>query len=410
MGNAVLGCLLSWLVLAKRTRAMTHKMQVSTMPEFFEARYADKGLKIFSAIVIFIFLAPYTASVYMGLSYLFESVFHIPYIYCMLIMAVLTAFYLVLGGYMATVWTDFIQGIIMIVGVVLMVYFIMKNDVVGGLMNGIRRLGEIPQDGAVLTSWFGGENWFSLLSLIFLTSIGTWGLPQMIHKFYTIKDDRSVKEAAVISTVFALLIGCSAYFAGAFGRLFLNNQLPEGGYDAIMPALLNSALPEVMMGVIIVLILSASMSTLSALVITSSSSISIDLVKGHFAPGMSDKDTVGLMRVLCVIFVGISFIIAAFKPKEIITLMSFSWGTVAGTFLGPYLWGLYSKKITRIGAWSGMIAGFSASIIPAVVSGFDQSLAPVFGMCAMIVSLIVTPVVSYYTPKYEEKFIYYSLR
>lgn len=385
---------------------MTHRLNAKTMPEFFEGRYGDKGMKIFCAIVIFIFLTPYAASVYMGLSYLFNAVFPaVPYIWWMVIMAILTALYLSLGGYMATVLTDFIQGIIMIVGIVLVIYFVMTHEVVGGLQNGLDSLRDVPETGGDLTSWFGGKNWFDLLSLVVLTSLGTWGLPQMIHKFYTVKEGRSIKEAAVISTLFAMLIGGGAYFIGAFGRLFLNNQVPAEGFDAIMPMMLNSALPAVMMGILLVLILSASMSTLSSVVMTSSSSLTIDLIKGHFAPNMSERDTVGLMRILCVVFVALSFAIAAFKPKEIITLMSFSWGTVAGTFIGPYVWGLYSKKVTRLGAWSGMLLGFLTSIIPAIVSGFNAKYAPAFGMFAMIVSLVITPLVSIYTPKYSSEFV-----
>lgn len=406
IANAVIGCLVSWFVLAKRTRRMTHRLNAKTMPEFFEGRYGDKGMKIFCAIVIFIFLTPYAASVYMGLSYLFNAVFPaVPYIWWMVIMAILTALYLSLGGYMATVLTDFIQGIIMIVGIVLVIYFVMTHEVVGGLRNGLDSLRAVPETGGDLISWFGGKNWFDLLSLVVLTSLGTWGLPQMIHKFYTVKEGRSIKEAAVISTLFAMLIGGGAYFIGAFGRLFLNNQVPAEGFDAIMPLMLNSALPTVMMGILLVLILSASMSTLSSVVMTSSSSLTIDLIKGHFAPNMSDRDTVGLMRILCVVFVALSFAIAAFKPKEIITLMSFSWGTVAGTFIGPYVWGLYSKKVTRLGAWSGMLLGFLTSIIPAIVSGFNAKYAPAFGMFAMIVSLVITPLVSIYTPKYSSEFV-----
>ena len=406
IANAVIGCLVSWFVLAKRTRRMTHRLNAKTMPEFFEGRYGDKGMKIFCAIVIFIFLTPYAASVYMGLSYLFNAVFPaVPYIWWMVIMAILTALYLSLGGYMATVLTDFIQGIIMIVGIVLVIYFVMTHEVVGGLQNGLDSLRDVPETGGDLTSWFGGKNWFDLLSLVVLTSLGTWGLPQMIHKFYTVKEGRSIKEAAVISTLFAMLIGGGAYFIGAFGRLFLNNQVPAEGFDAIMPMMLNSALPAVMMGILLVLILSASMSTLSSVVMTSSSSLTIDLIKGHFAPNMSERDTVGLMRILCVVFVALSFAIAAFKPKEIITLMSFSWGTVAGTFIGPYVWGLYSKKVTRLGAWSGMLLGFLTSIIPAIVSGFNAKYAPAFGMFAMIVSLVITPLVSIYTPKYSSEFV-----
>lgn len=406
IANALIGCLVSWLVLAKRTRMMTHKLDAKTMPEFFESRYQDKRMKIFCAIIIFIFLTPYAASVYMGLSYLFSAVFpRVPYIWWMVIMATLTALYLTLGGYMATVLTDFIQGLIMIVGIVLVVYFVMTNPVVDGLKNGLRQLGQIPDVGSDLTHPFGGRNWFDLLSLSVLTSLGTWGLPQMVHKFYTVKAGNSIRQAAIISTLFALLIGGAAYFIGAFGRLFLQNQVPAEGFDAVMPQMLNMALPSVMMGVVLVLILSASMSTLSSVVMTSSSSLTIDLVKGHFAPNMSDRDTVGLMRILCVVFVGLSFAIAAFKPKEIITLMSFSWGTVAGTFIGPYVWGLYDKKVTKIGAWSGMICGFLTSIVPAVVSGFNAQFAPTFGMLAMFVSLLITPIVSRYTPGYDTEFI-----
>lgn len=406
IGNAIIGCLLSWLILAKKTRTITHKLGSRTMPEFFGSRYNDNAMKVFCAIVIFVFLTPYAASVYMGLSYLFAAVFPaVDYIWWMIIMAVLTALYLSLGGYVATVLTDFVQGIIMIIGIVLVVYFVITNDVVGGLKNGISQLAATPDVGQDLVSPFGGRNWFSLLSLIILTSFGTWGLPQMVHKFYTIRDDKAIKSAAVISTLFALLIGGSAYFIGSFGRLFLGNEIPAEGFDAVMPMMLNTALPNIMMGVLLVLILSASMSTLASVVMTSSSSITIDLVKGRYAPDMSEKDTVGLMRILCVVFVGLSFAIAAFKPKEIITLMSFSWGTLAGTFLGPYLWGIYSKKITRIGAWSGMALGFLTSIVPAVVSGFNAQYAPTFGMLAMIVSVIVTPLVSRYTPKYSSEFI-----
>ena len=211
---------------------MTHKLGSRTMPEFFGSRYNDNGMKIFCALIIFVFLTPYAASVYMGLSYLFSAVFPaVDYIWWMVIMAVLTALYLSLGGYVATVLTDFVQGIIMIIGIVFVVYFVLSSDVVDGLKNGLQSLSQIPKDGSNLTSPFGGQNWFNLLSLLVLTSLGTWGLPQMVHKFYTIKDNKSIKQAAVISTLFALLIGGSAYFIGAFARLFLGNQVPAEGFE-----------------------------------------------------------------------------------------------------------------------------------------------------------------------------------
>jgi SSS family solute:Na+ symporter/sodium/proline symporter len=227
IGNAIIGSLLAWLVLAGRTRKMTHDLNASTMPEFFEKRYDSKAMKIVTALIIFIFLVPYSASVYQGLGYLFERTFGVPFIYCMAAMAILTGAYLLLGGYVATALNDFVQGIIMLIGVGFMIYFIISNPAVGGIGNGLKKLYEIPNDGPGLVSIFSAHP-LNLLGLIILTSLGSWGLPQMVHKFYTIKDDDAVKMGTVISTVFALIIAGGAYFVGGFGRLFLNNTMPLG--------------------------------------------------------------------------------------------------------------------------------------------------------------------------------------
>ncbi|MGE4284183.1 MAG: sodium:solute symporter [Clostridia bacterium] len=402
IGNAILGSLLAWIVLAKKTREMTHRLDASTMPEFFEKRYDSKAIKVFSALIIFIFLVPYSASVYAGLSYLFTSIFGIDYVYCMLFMAILTAIYLVLGGYVATVMTDFVQGIVMIVGVILMIFYVISHPAVGGLSEGISRLSQIPNEGAQLVSVFGGPNWLNLLSLVVLTSLGSWGLPQMVHKFYAIKDEKSISKATIISTCFAILIGCGAYLVGGFGRLFLNNQVPMvngvRNFDMIMPELLKIALPEVMISIILLLILSASMSTLASIVLTSSSAIAIDLVQGYMFPNIKKEKVMLLMRILCLVFIVFSFIVA-YRPNAILVLMSFSWGTVAGSFIGPFLFGLYWKGTTKLGAWAGMLGGFSTSIILALISNMDAGKAPLFGMIAMLVSIVTVPAVSVITPK-----------
>lgn len=405
IGNAVLGSLLAWLVLAKRTRKMTHELNATTMPEFFEKRYGSKAMKIFTAMIIFIFLVPYSASVYQGLSYLFEKALGIPFIYCMLVMAILTGIYIMLGGYVATALNDFIQGLIMIVGVVFMIYYIVSNPAVGGLVEGIDKLSKLPESNGNLVKIFGGQP-INLLALVILTSFGTWGLPQMIHKFYTIKDEKSIKRATIISTLFALLISGGAYFVGAFGRLFLNNTPPmvngKANFDLVMPLMLGKAVPEALMGVIIVLVLSASMSTLASLVLISSSAISLDLIKGILFPDMKKERVMILMRTLCAIFVALSFIVAI-TPNAILTLMSFSWGTIAGAFLAPFLYGLYWKGTTKAGAWAGFIAGFGTSIIGTLKYGMNAQYAPNIGAVAMIVSLIAVPLVSFVTAKLPEK-------
>ena len=250
VGNAVLGCFLAWQLLAKRTRTMTHNLSSKTMPEFFESRYDSSAIKIFSAIIIFVFLVPYSAAVYKGLGSMFTAIFpNVSTNVWMLVIAVLTAVYLALGGYVATAYTDFVQGIIMIVGVFAMVIAIVNNDAVGGFGSFMENLRNIPDNGdgitgAQITSFFGGSSFKFLCVNIMLTSFGTWGLPQMVSKYYAIKDIKSIKQAKYISTAFALVIGCGAYFIGSLSRLVLNNKLPEGGVDSVIPATLLTALGD----------------------------------------------------------------------------------------------------------------------------------------------------------------------
>jgi len=407
IGNALIGCLLSWLVLANKTRVMTQKLNSRTMPEFFGMRYGDGGMKIFCAIVIFIFLTPYAASVYMGLSYLFSAVFPaVPYIWWMVIMAVLTALYLSLGGYMATVLTDFIQGIIMIIGIVFVIYFVLHNDAVGGLVNGVKQLADIPEVGKDLTSVFAGKNWFNLLSLIVLTSLGTWGLPQMVHKFYAIKSEKAIKTGTIVSTFFAIIVSGGCYFLGGFGRLFDSPAIYKADgsivYDAIVPSML-ATLPDILIGVVIVLVLSASMSTLSSLVLTSASTLTLDFIKGTIVKNMDDKKQLIFIRVLIVFFIVISVVLALNPPTFIAQLMGISWGALAGAFLAPFLYGLYWKGVTKAGVWASFICGVGITVSNMF---FKFIASPInAGAAAMIVGLIVTPVVSLISPKLNKDFL-----
>ena len=402
IGNALIGCLLAWIVLGKKTRSMTHKLNASTMPEFFGARYDSKAMKIVSAVVIFVFLVPYTASIYKGLGYIFESSFGIPMTTIIIVMTVLTGIYLILGGYVATALNDMIQGVIMIVGCILMVGFILSRPEIGGLTQGLSTLGNFDKS---LTSVF-GPGPLKLGALVLMTSLGTWGLPQMVHKFYAIKDEKAIKRGTIISTVFALIIGGGAYFSGVFGRVMLNNQAPAN-MDTIVPLMIEKALPDALMGIIIVLMLSASMSTLASLVLVSSSVISIDLIKGFIKPDIDQKKSMFNMRIFCFAFLALSFFMAIWQNPTIDALMALSWGVISGMFIAPYMFGLLWKGTTRIGAWAGFASGFLTMAIGLAIElpkvGFNMAKVFVPGIAAitMLVSLVVVPVVSLVTKKYE---------
>ncbi len=429
VGNAIFGCLLAWLLLARRTRTMTHTLKSKTMPEFFEGRFQSTKMKVFAAAIIFIFLVPYSAAVYKGLGSMFTTIFPTVSVNTwMLFIAVLTGVYLVLGGYVATAYTDFVQGIIMIVGVIAMVIAIVKNPAVGGFTHFFENLKSIDNGGEIgrqITSWYGGGSWKFLCVNILLTSFGTWGLPQMVSKYYAVKDVKSIHKATVISTAFALIIGAGAYFVGSLSRLVLNNTMPEGGVDAVIPNTLLTALGDwnivttIILAVILILLLSASMSTLSSIVLSSASAISVDfipVVKKNYHP----SHQMILTRGLCIIFVALSYIFATSNITIIVNIMSFSWGIVSGCFIGPYLWGIYSKRTTKMGAWAGMILGFATVTITTVVLtimnlpdggglyeafGIAAKKAPEMGVAAMAVSLVAVPVVSMFTKKFDEKFV-----
>lgn len=384
VANAFIGTYLAWKLLGARTRDVTRRLKIKTMPQMFEARYNSSKMKLFASIIIFIFMIPYSASVYSGLSYLCETVLNVDYAVAMAAVAVIAAIYLVLGGYVASLKADFVQGIIMIFGVIAMVIFIMNSDAVGGWQGGISRLTAVMQANNI--SSLSPTLIINLLGLCLLTSIGSWGMPQMVQKFYGVADHKGIKSGTIISTMFAAIISIGAYFVGSLSRLFFTD-VPSGGFDQMVPQMLASTLPALLLGVVLILVLSASVSTLSGITLTSCSTIALDMVGGISKKEISKKNSLLLTRVLCLAFIILSFIIASTKTP-ILLLMSFSWGTISGAFLAPYLLGLWWKKMNKTGAWAGMITGLSVSVILAIVSGFDATNASTFGVVAIASSFI----------------------
>ena len=385
VGNALLGAWLAWKLLAERTRAVTRKMKIKTMPQLFEQRYHSKAMRIYAALIIFVFMTPYSASVYSGLSYLCENVLNIKYQTAMLVIAVVAAVYLVLGGYLASLTADFVQGIIMIGGILAMVFFILRSDTVGGFSGLTALFDKMGQAGMTPSS---PSFLLGLSSLILLTSFGTWGMPQMVHKFYGVADKKAIKAGTVISTVFCLIISVGAYYVGSLSRLFFT-EVPSGNHDLLVPQIMVKFLPTILLGIVLVLVLSASVSTLSGITLTSCSSISMDIV-GFIRPNMDKKRTLLLTRILCLVFIFFSYLIAVQK-SPILTLMAFSWSCISGSFLAPYILGLYWKKMNKAGAWSGMIAGLVTAVILTLVSKLlhlDPGISSGSGIVAMLVSML----------------------
>ena len=414
IGNALLGSLLAWAVLGRRTRIMSQHLNSATMPQFFASRFDSKALKLASSVIIFVFLIPYTASLYNGLSRLFGMAFDIDYSICVIAMGVLTGIYVIAGGYMATAINDFIQGIIMLVGIVAVVVAVLKGQ--GGLMEALNGLGQVTDPTVsntpgVFNSFFGPDP-VNLLGVVLLTSLGTWGLPQMVQKFYAIKSEKAINKGMIISTLFALVVAGGCYFLGGFGRLFSNKiDLAAGGYDSIIPTML-SDLPSVLIAVVVVLVLSASMSTLSSLVLASSSTLTLDFIKGTVVKNLGEKKQLLIMRILIAVFIVISVVIAIVQYNSNITfiaqLMGVSWGALAGSFLAPFLYGLFWKRVTTAAVWTSFL--FSTVVMMGNIlfnSAFPALLqSPInAGVLCMLAGLVLVPAVSLVTKSPQKEYI-----
>ena len=407
LGNAFLGSLLAWVVLGRRTRVMTQHLDSATMPEFFGRRFESRRLKLAASVIIFLFLIPYTASLYNGLSRLFAMAFDVDYELCVAVMAILAGVYVIAGGYMATAINDFIQGIIMLVGICAVIGAVLQSQ--GGFLTALDSLARVSDPTVsntpgVFASFFGPDP-LNLLGVVLLTSLGTWGLPQMVQKFYAIKNEASISKGTVISTAFAAIVAGGCYFLGGFGRLYSDKvDVASQGYDAIIPTML-SGLPTFLIAVVVILVLSASMSTLSSLVLTSSSTLTLDFIQGNLIKQMGEKQKLRWMRALVVVFIAISVVLAIIQYRSSVTfiaqLMGISWGALAGAFLAPFLYGLYWKRTTR----SACAASFFFSTVVMLANILAGELFPPLlrspincGAFCMLAGLVLVPLVSLFTP------------
>ncbi len=388
IGNAMLGSWLAWKLLAARTRDMTIRLGAITMPEFLEGRYGSRTLKILAATIIFIFLVPYTAAVYMGLSYLFEMTLQIQYIHALIFMAALTGCYLIMGGYYALTLTDFVQGLVMLIGVIVMVTALVGQQ--GGLIHATQSLMN-PEFAPGLKEAGAIPGWLTLLSLVFVTSFGPWGMPQMVQKFYAIKSRDAIKPATIVVTLFSLIIAFGAYYTGALTHLFY--AVPPANLDNLMPLFLTQFAPPWITLLIMMLVLAASMSTLSSLVLVSASAVAVDIYAGNGK--RSDRSTVALMRLLCAGFVVLSCVLALKQPAVIADLMIIAWGTVAGSFLAPYIYGLFWRRANTAGAFAGLITGLFTSVFLYIKLG--KPGIPLAGTIAILLPLAVMPLVTILT-------------
>ena len=420
-GNVLLSIVFMWFFLGTRSRRISEKLGVQTLPDYLRARYQTEYFKLVGSIVLFIFMIPYTAAVFSSLSYMFTRVFGLPYIGAVIVMAILAAVYLVVGGYKAAAKIDVIQGGIMVVGGIILAVATISAKEVGGLSAGMEKLRNIAPftntagaeaTGSDIASFFMNGNWgllFGIIPFVLMTSWAPNGLPQMATKFFAIKDAKQVRIGAIVCTILGLIIITGVHVPGLFIHLFYD-KLPEGGTNVLVPDMLTKIFGggfggQLCLSIILLLVLSASMSTLAGLVLSSSAALGMDFIKGYCAKNLDEKKTTLLLRICTIFFVLAALVLALLNLGVISSIQSLAWGSMSGFFIAPYIFGTMSRKVTKAGAITGSIIGLACAVlIPTLVKSSCPGIAKycsTVNACAVatILPLIITPIVSAFTKK-----------
>jgi sodium/proline symporter len=392
----IIGTWLNWLIVAKRLRKYTmHSGDSITIPEFFTNRFRDKSriISLVSVIFILIFFTIYTASGFVACAKLFNSVFGIPYIYSLLRGIGVILVYTLLGGYLAVCATDFIQGSLMFVA--LLITPIIAIITLGGPAETFSRISEFGAE--FLNPFISGPNDnFGIAAIISALAwgLGYFGMPHILVRFMSIRSNDEVKLSRRIAMVWVIIAFIGALLVGAVGKVYLAKDLAAGAADTVFIETIMQMFPAFIAGIFLCGILAAAMSSADSQLLVASSAFSRDVYKPFIRKNASEKETLMVSR-LTVAAVGlIAFFIALDPNSSIFGLVSYAWAGFGATFGPLILLALFWRKTTRNGALAGLIAGGAVVLVWKPLSGgiFDiYEILPGFIFClvvAVVVSLL----------------------
>ena len=367
IGLAV-GTYVNWLLVAKRIRLYSHKINAVTIPEFFAKRFHDnaKVLSLIAALIIIIFFVPYTASGFSACGKLFSSLFGVDYQIAMIISAVVIVLYTTLGGFSAASTTDLIQSIVMTVALFVVVGFGVSQA--GGVHAVLENASQLPAyfsltstgDGAGGTTPYGGLTIVSTLAW----GLGYFGMPHILLRFMAIEDSKKLKTSRRIASVWVVISMAVAIFIGTVGVGMIGAGVLDGGFDGERVIIEISKLlstygifPALVAGVILSGILAATMSTADSQLLAASSSASQDIFISFFKVKLSQKKAMLIARASVVLISVIGVIIALDENSSIFRVVSFAWAGFGAAFGPLVLFSLFWKRTNKAGAVAGMVTG-----------------------------------------------------
>lgn len=412
-----IGTYLNWLIVAKRLRRYSARLDAFTIPDFFSRRYNDKKhlLSMAAALVIIIFFIPYTASGFKAVGTLFNSLFGVEYHIAMVFGSIIIITYTVLGGFMAVSTTDLMQSVFMTIALVIIVFFGISQA--GGL-------GAVAENAAKLPGYLsltqgynaadGTAGTYGFLSIVSTLAwgLGYFGMPHILLRFMAIRKEKELTLSRRIASVWVVLsmgiavfIGIIGYSVSVAGRIPMLSSSAESETVIIRLADLmsqNGFFFALMAGIILAGILAATMSTADSQLLAASSSVSQDLMQDFLGIRLSETGTMIAARSTVVVIALIALILAWNPNSSVFRVVSFAWAGFGATFGPAMLLALFDRRSNRQGTLAGMITGAAMIFI------WKFLIAPMGGawaiyelLPAFLIALIVNLIVSRLTPEAE---------
>ncbi len=413
-----IGTYLNWLIVSKRLRRYSVRANNSiTLPDFFSNRFREKNKVIMTlaALFILIFFTVYAASCFVTCGKLFAQLFGAPYIAMMIVGAVFVLLYTILGGFLAESASDFMQGIVMIVALVVIVTIgtvtaggfgaIIENskDIPGFLeffgmanpstVDGVQQV----VNGAPL---FGEKLDYGLLTICSMMAwgLGYFGMPQVLLRFMAIRDEKELKPSRRIAMVWVVISLAVAVFIGIMGRtLFPVEHLTKSASESIFITLSTSSLPALLAGFVMAGILAATISSSDSYLLIAASAVAKNIFHGVVRKKATDKQVMWVTRITLLVIAIIAIVIALDENSVIFDIVSFAWSGFGATFGPLMLFSLFWKRTTRAGAIAGMVSGagmvFLWKLVISKLGGVFAiyELLPAFifsAICIVVVSLL----------------------
>ena len=382
---------LAWVVLGKRVRKMQENLNSYTVMELLTKRYQNPTVRPILAIIVMFSMMAYSVAVLSGTARLFQGIFEIDFFLALIIIVAVIGFYITIGGIISTIYTNFLQGAVMFMGMVVLLIGVLHKV---GFQSGYESLAEF---GTVYVSMPGTDTWWFLISLCLVTSLIPWGMPQIISMMYSAKNVRAIKLAVPIVTVWSFIILYTIYFVGPMGRVILGPNVEVT--DLVMPSLFRAILPPLGIGIVLSAVMAASMSTAAATTLQASFAFSRDLLQPAFPKKISDETILRVSKYSTVLMVAIAFVLSALKLGTIADIFNFGAAASCAAFVPPLVCALFWKRGTSKAIAASTVLGFLTVLLWTVVFGLKgqgfygiQAIIPgqVVGWLVFVIGSLVT--------------------